>query len=237
MKILNASSFKKGFTLAEMLIVLAVIGIVAAIMIASVAASSQKTRLISALQKANNVFVNVANRSQAEGDMMDTWNYSLDVGEFANRYFTPRFNIIKNCGTTEEGCFADAYVRNDGSDATSSTTGGDFYKFVVSDGTSIGIKLETEGDQACTATNPSICARLVVDVNGLSGPNKWGKDVFEFQILGNLNTIVPAGSFSSYDSETNRWTFNEQEAINTNCKTTGEYCAAKIVNDGWEIKY
>lgn len=236
MKILNAS-LKKGFTLAELLIAMVVIGVIAAVTIAIVVGNAQKTQFVSGLQKASNVFTNVANRSQVQGVAMDTWDYSLDVGEFTNRYLRNYFNIIKDCNTSEAGCFAESYKKIDGSDATSETTGGDFYKFILSDGVSVGVKLESTGDETCTATNPSVCARIIVDVNGLKTPNQWGKDVFEFNILGNLNTIVPAGSFESYDADLNKWTFNETSVIDANCLSSGEYCAAKVLNDGWTMKY
>ena len=54
-----AQSVRRAFTLAELLIVIAIIGIIAAVTIPLVSANSQKLQSISALQKANNTFANM----------------------------------------------------------------------------------------------------------------------------------------------------------------------------------
>jgi hypothetical protein len=65
---------------------------------------------------------------------------------------------------------------------------------------------------------------IYIDLNGSKPPNVYGKDFFIFT---RTNTgILPYG----YDKT--------EAQINNSCGKTGDgsYCAAKIMQDGWEIK-
>lgn len=227
----NKTGKKGGYTLAEVLIVLAIIGVVAAIVIGSLLINAQKTNYITSLQKANSSLASAINRSQVDNSTMSVWNFKLNSESFTNQYFSKYLNIINICDN-KEGCFANSYYTKDGS---STSNLDDYYKFILTDGIAVGIKSAGEG--GCTDTNPSICATIVVDVNSTQGPNQWGKDLFEFSIYGNLNAIVPSGTFSSYDEKIKKWIAADASEIDTNCMSTGEYCAAKIANEGWEINY
>lgn len=65
---------------------------------------------------------------------------------------------------------------------------------------------------------------MIVDINGVKGPNILGKDSFLFVLDFDKNRLVPfnAGScdkaFSTFD-------------------TNGYQCARRIMRDGWQIKY
>ena len=67
---------------------------------------------------------------------------------------------------------------------------------------------------------------IYIDINGGKKPNVYGRDLFRFTRVPGKG-ILPSG-YSGTD-----------EDINQNCSKTGsgEYCAAKIMRDGWEIKY
>ena len=73
---------KNGFTLAEVLIVLTIIGIIAAITIPIVISSINNQKFITGLQKANNTFSNVINASQADVKM-ESWDFSKDTTSLA----------------------------------------------------------------------------------------------------------------------------------------------------------
>lgn len=223
---------KMGFTLVETLIVLAAIGIVAALVITLIVGNSQKQQYVSALQKANNVFANVVNRSQIVNSTMDNWNYSLESGTFAQYYITPFLSVAQVCGSENEECFAESY--RDQKNGVSAIEG-NFYNVILTDGVSIGIQSGDEG--GCSDENPSVCATFIVDTNGKMGPNQWGRDMYKFEIYSGLNAVVPAGTFEKYDENTKKWLTNSDSAINGNCTSSGEYCAAKIINDGWKMNY
>ena len=104
-----AQSVRRAFTLAELLIVMAIVGIIAAVTIPLVSANSQKLQSISALQKANNTFANMVNQSQVN-TKIESWNFNTDTETFVKEYFLPYVNVAQDCGTTDTGCFADNYT-------------------------------------------------------------------------------------------------------------------------------
>lgn len=227
---------KKGFTLVETLIVLAVIGIVAAMTIPLIITSSNNTKFVTGLQKAANTFSNAINTSQADVKM-ESWDFTFETERLVKTYILPYLNVAKDCGmATGMGCFGTNYTFKDGAVDTDYDNSSDYYKLVTGDGISIGIK----GIQGCTDANPSVCIDYIVDVNGIDPPNKWGKDVFAFQTLANLNAVVPYGTFKDdgYNAATGKWELEEAATISAKCNEgDGKYCALKIINDGWEIKY
>ena len=68
---------------------------------------------------------------------------------------------------------------------------------------------------------------VYVDVNGLNPPNTFGKDVFVFMVDFDSGTVRPNG-YSREEQEINRY---------CNKNSSGTFCAAKIMRDGWKITY
>mgnify|MGYP001067986862 FL=1 len=131
-----AQSVRRAFTLAELLIVMAIVGIIAAVTIPLVSANSQKLQSISALQKANNTFANMVNQSQVN-TKMESWNFNTDTETFVKEYFLPYVNVAQDCGTTDTGCFADNYTAVN----TGESLDNNYYKVMLSDGVAMAIKL------------------------------------------------------------------------------------------------
>ncbi|MDE6137924.1 MAG: type II secretion system GspH family protein, partial [Candidatus Gastranaerophilales bacterium] len=96
--------YKSGFTLAETLITLGIIGVVAALTIPGLITSYKKHVIASSLKRAVSSINQAIKQSEAENGEMETWNKSLDQEEFINIYIRPYMNIaltcrdIKNCG-------------------------------------------------------------------------------------------------------------------------------------------
>lgn len=78
---------------------------------------------------------------------------------------------------------------------------------------------------------------LHVDVNGKAKPNKLGRDVFTFQVYPFTNQDVPNCLFSKYENES--WKINDDDEIESFCNlaSRGDSCSAKIIRDGWQMKY
>ncbi len=89
--------FKKGFTLAEVLITLAVIGIVAVLTIPVMTTKWQKRFYLTALRKKYAEFTQVLRLSTIENGTMSYWNWELDNKEFISKYIAPYFSQLNEC--------------------------------------------------------------------------------------------------------------------------------------------
>jgi len=228
---------KTAFTLAEVLITLGIIGVVAAMTLPVLIQKHQKKVTVTKLKKAYTTLSQVIQKSYADnGSTLDYLpigeEITADVTEnFFNTYYLPYFkspSVLQGVYNFENGC-SPSYQYSMLSGECLSTSIFTTYSmgrcfFSANDGITffIIVKTEGEGGQAIYSTQNNI----YVDINGLAKPNQLGKDVFRFTIDWANNIIRPNG-------------YNKTiEQINQNCRKTGEgsYCAAKIINDGWEIK-
>ena len=60
----------------------------------------------------------------------------------------------------------------------------DSRKFILADG--VQVFIENHGfSSLCQGGDGDRCVRILVDINGVKGPNQWGRDVFEFSLKNN----------------------------------------------------
>ncbi len=215
-----------GFTLAEVLITLGIIGVVAALTLPSVINNYRKQELITRLKKSYTVINQSIKLAEVDNGEFENW-YSVDeLGrtEYVNRYIKKYFNILKECDTYQSCGYPRAnYKALNGSTYRYGTVWKDNgITFAVSDGSIYQFRTRVQTEDA---GNEGVYGALVfVDINGSKEPNMLGKDVFMFK---RQNAVIrPFGSELSYNE------------IDANCKKdkTGEYCAAKIMADGWVLK-
>lgn len=94
---------KKGFTLAEVLITLGVIGIVAALTIPSLISNHNKSVTAARLSKAYNTVSNAIRLSENDNGMMSDWpiGANMDIYKFWDEYLKPYFSGARICETCE----------------------------------------------------------------------------------------------------------------------------------------
>jgi type II secretory pathway pseudopilin PulG len=227
---------KQAFTLAEVLITLVTIGVVAALTIPNVVRNYQKTQTVTQLKKIYSALANTTNLAIAGYGPVTGWEIGEDYSpqaavDFANTYLIPYLKVGKNCESTTTGsCKYDYRNSKEGSIYTLP----DYYtRFYLNDGTLVALQIENRIVDGLLYKH----ARVKVDINGNKPPNLIGKDSFNFiyYIYSGTQSNRVNGKFTvealGYDRETLK---------STGCSDGAQYgyswCTALLVKDNWQIK-
>ena len=244
---------KFGFTLAEVLITLAVIGVVAAMTIPTMVANYQKQQYVTQLKKAytelsqalQQMMVDEGVEKVSATDVLtqqDSEDENTALQRAGNQFLKKYFKIAKDCGTdSSQICFAQDYTSLDKSENPQdlNTWGG--YRVITADG--ISIKIIPASSYAAGVIH--------VDINGLEKPNIAGRDFFsmDFYYDGTIDSgITPeckkgisnpiglcnnAGD-NANDARESRFVSQYNPVPSFNLYGTG---FGKILNDGWKMDY
>lgn len=230
---MNKFKKMKAFTLAEVLITLMVIGVLAVITIPSLLQSWQEQATVAKVRKVydnlSQVYINV---KREYGD--DSY-YSNNLWN----YFQENLNVIQTCSViNSSGCLASSYIRLDGepenylwSDKNRFTA-----PFVLlQDGVAMAFYRYSFVLDDKNLNIPVI----FVDVNGSKPPNQLGIDFFIFAI--EKNRIIPIGGTSYTQDSTKNfnivfgygWNYGyacNKSGVIAHCRGLG--CAGWIINKG-----
>lgn len=206
-----------GFTLAEVLITLGIIGVVAAMTIPNLINNYKAHRLRSQFLKSYSTVQQVLKQMEADDVSLDISTYKENASFYKTfmRYLQAPFD----CGYAESiknsPCYhyipygtgnAKPYVSLDGN----STVSGNWFddgQIALQDGTLLLFE------------NPKSFANniwITVDLNGYSNkPNKWGYDLFTFQFIdGELKTMGAQGTtYTDMSKYCNLETTNEMNGV------------------------
>ena len=193
--------YKKSFTLAEVLIALVIIGIVAAITVPTLIANSKDEEIKSLLKKNHSVIEQALRFYYLDNGIVPRGN-DFEARTF-KEVFKKHFIILKDYGWSNYYNSSNHY--NDYKNYNGTNTLYHYLfddgQFVLNDGSFIMIE------------NPSSSSNKVfitVDVNGYAKkPNRLGKDLFMFQIdnqgkllpMGSEGTAYPADAYCSKTSD------------------------------------
>lgn len=242
---------KYGFTLAEVLITLGIIGVVAALTIPTLIGNYQKTQYVTQLKKAYTQFNQALQLMITDhGCTNDLKCTEASVGspEALGAEMVKYFKVVKDCGATpNQGCMPkDASYSFDGSTSRMSVDESvSWYRFITEDGTAFAItgassNCEDAGLSTHMTNNlAEFCGYLDIDVNGPSkGPNNYGRDIFEFVISNGKGTIIyPSGGID--DASVPHWidTDGNIAGCDSNVDVYGIPCAGRVIEEGWQMNY
>lgn len=231
---------KKGFTLAEVLITLGVIGLVAALTLPSMYNNYQKALIGKTLARSVELveqgMLNIRQEAQLNSETGDTFETlssikKSDLGLSGSSYITDSnafYNSTKSFLGIENSDYdvtnISAFAGNLDTNLKSLYTA---YKF-----NKLNAIVAFQNKTGTTTSNDSIISRVIIDANGAAKPNTFGKDVFIFGLT-NSGTLIPAGTqkYADFDSKI------PADGCSGSSVGNGTACAAKVMADKWEIKY
>ncbi|MDD3014662.1 MAG: type II secretion system protein [Candidatus Gastranaerophilales bacterium] len=215
----------KAFTLAEILISLGIIGVIAAFVISPLVQEIQDTQLKTAWKKSFSDISQAVRRYSIDmgGDFRGIFTGPNATAEgnddFRNKLLT-YLNYTQKCdgGTAlgQNGCWhADGSLyRLSGIAHTIDYS--PYSRAILNNGNLIGFYLWSTACNNTYSPNHDNCGQILFDINGFKGPNKIGKDVFGIMILRN-GIVIPFGSQGdTYNSQPTTYSCNVILYPNTN---------------------
>ena len=171
-----------AFTLAEVLITLGIIGVVAALTMPSLIADHREKETVAKLKKVYSTLDNAYMLARNEHGETADWFTGTNVKENSEIFFNklkPYLNIAKDCGF-QGGCLTEGYVKTlDGRTYTANyNLSTQEYRFVLADGTQAMIYLSNPTCNTANCGNGNI----KVDIDGYKGRYTIGKDFFILRI-------------------------------------------------------
>lgn len=240
-KVIDSNIARRGFTLAEVLITLGVVGIVAVLTIPAVVKNYRNRMYVAQFQK---VQAQIADAVQ-----------SVMNDEHTDKFYETKAGTTNSCsnanaGTCEKGVgyLLNNYmktVKKNCLDSTEPCASSDGDEYSMLDGTKLTNGFwgdyciqTTNGATVCGTYEPgNSCISIVVDVNAMAEPNTAGRDIFAMDIHND-------GTLSDYGSNCADGNFG---AASVDCakdnKTANDVydaasgCYSKLLKSGWVMDY
>ena len=169
----------KGFTLAEVLVTLAVIGIVASLTIPSLMKSYEKQQWISGYKETYSIISQATKMIEADngGTLIGAWSFGTNDESGIYNAYKPYLKASKDCGLVgghmTYGCYASSYKNLSGNGYPISG----YNSLILTNGASVAFNAGIGRDY------------IYIDTNGLKGPNVRGKDLHLLVV--NSNGVKP----------------------------------------------
>ena len=217
-------NIKNGFTLAEVLITLVIVGVIAAMTIPTLMNNTNKQEYVAGLKKAYSTMTQATQKIISEEGMPrgDIGGWATSKSAVYNLY-KKHLSITKDCGLST-GCFPQEGVKyafnyknpQDGNKSARQIDG-IFSTMALADGMQLSVMSTYSSCSGNSgqygAGSDNMCAIFQIDTNGSKNPNTYGYDVFYLVLK--EDGLFPAGT-----------------EVPIYCKTQGgQACAAKVLAD------
>ena len=245
---------RAAFTLAEVLITLGIIGVVAVMTLPTLIQNYQKHITVNRLKVNYNILNNAVRRAEADFGEITTWDellnsYSTDydgnkpavklqAASIIKKYLMP---YLSGAQLTETKSLAQLGYKRPILNAK-----GSIFAPINATGPILTLKNGTVILISIDISNPDAEGKkylyglnLVIDIDGPNGYNTKGKDVFLASLPYARNTRVMFHQNYRVFPNTRKMEIISinREDLKINCKTSnGNYCGALIQMDGWQIK-
>ncbi len=228
---------KEGFTLAEVLITLGIIGVVASMTLPSVMTNTREKESVAKLKKVYSVMSQAYMMAKSMNGTMDTWGmsglvenddgelqYNQNDAQIVLNKLTPFLKTTRICGNGVKGCWYDGKLKGINGTLIENdfgTGGNTRVSLILADGTLLSI---VSINPDCSANRgggflKKVCGAFAIDVNGEKKPNQVGRDIFQFYFA--KEGVVPYGTEMEKE-----WSFPDECNVKSN---KGWGCAAWVI--------
>lgn len=219
-----STKLKYAFTLAEVLITLLIIGVVASLIIPNLLQDTQNEELNIQFKKDFGIFSDAARRMMLDngGNLAGFFLNNMDMMNKCGDYII----LTKKCPAYATGCFyagTNTWKNLHGDDGWIDQT--DYPTAIMNNGSLIKFSVN---NSACTTNNGTgspveyTCGDITIDINGFKGPNQAGRDMFYIWVT--KTGIYPFGIQN--DNYSNQSSYC---STNSSLSNSGKGCAAKVL--------
>lgn len=237
-----------GFTLAEVLITLGIIGVVAALTSPILIKNYQKHVTLQCLKASYSIINQAIETSKQNNGDIDSWDYTIGTEDFVNKYLAPYLKLTKfGAYRTYQSADIKNYYYFDCLEATCSyipdqrvilhsTAPANIYSLPNGNFITIVVfKSHTFNIGTCV---------LRIDINGKAKPNMLGKDVFTFSFSENCPKLSPGINNQNQHDKANADNLLKSSTVGGCNKNSGanwgiavgDACSAVIIKDGWKFR-
>lgn len=223
---------KKAFTLAETLITLGIVGVVAAITLPTIVTNYQKKVTATRLKHAYSVLSQAIEQSEAINGEIEHWEFDEQMFD---KYLLPYIKSIKKQNFLQNSSLGITYrqISGEKENGLYITQNPEASIYTLANGTQIFTSIWS------TSMNKM---SLLIDINGSANPNQFGKDLFYF-VLSKKYKLYPFGRYNNDECTFPTEPNNDREILKNgtcfsygcNKQGRGMWCGALIMTDGWEI--
>ena len=235
---------KKGFTLAEVLITLGIIGVVAALTLPALIQNYQKKATATSVKKAYSELNQIIERAKADYGDPSGWSYyeQDNLAQWVQTYIEPYVKVIKSGSCSSGKCMGIVGMHALGYNVASNSANASYPQYmVVKGGDSVAYGFYRYASVYEPITRVKVYIR---------NPKKYafiGKDVFTF-IFDRRETNPSFRPFTPHDYNVPKYNYDRTKILGTSwgaCNpkasgggywSPGEACSGLIMLDNWEIK-
>ena len=221
-----------AFTLAEVLITLGIIGVVAAMTMPMLIAKYQKLVTANKLKVAYSLIAQSIERAEADYGSVKYWTFDSEEA-FVNKYVKPYFQVVRVYDVGSLPADFHHYCRT-GNICDSYGSFRAASKIVLKNGMMLSMTIDA-------TTNDYVWLVIMVDLNGLKNNSTYGKDTFVFSLDTDYEKLLPYGLGRVTGEFTDTIRDKSRAALLSgsdarSCVNNGIFCAAVIFMDNWQIK-
>ncbi|CDE61882.1 pilin [Fusobacterium sp. CAG:439] len=235
-----------GFTLAEVLVTLGIIGVVSAMTVPSLMQNHQRKTYVTQLHKVYNEVQQASLQYMTDKNAINLREAGLTSRSAMLEFLTKYFKVVQQCeeGSVRTPCFAPSYKSIDGTDIGDVGSWGSAACITLASGAAIMIDYPSL--YSSTVDNvKSYWGNMLIDINGAQGPNIAGRDLFQVVLYDDgsidIEGVTPAcrsqGICNGSSPKDIRNNLYSSKCKQTTASDGAIGCFGKILNDNWEMNY